>query len=90
MITKMTTNDRVIGVIDDSALAGIMLDSEPSLANKKMFFTVIGLGSAGHSRLEAILSDDGEKCGFELAGEVTPGGGGGGRVVHRMTIEEVG
>ena len=43
-------------------------DAEPLLVEKIVSFAVIGLGSAGHSRLEAILSDEAERCGFELAG----------------------
>ena len=43
-------------------------DAELSLAEKVVSFAVVGLGSAGHSRLEAILSDEAERCGFELAG----------------------
>ena len=60
-------------LINGSSLSESKKSSETSLM-KKIHFTVIGLGSAGHSRLEAILSDEAEKCGFELTGKAPPKG----------------
>jgi len=65
-----------------------------SLANmnipeRHLLFTVVGLGSAGHSRLEAILSDEAEKLGFELAGVVSRRGHSDYESIDQFTLDEV-
>jgi len=64
-------------------------DAELSLAEKVVSFAVVGLGSAGHSRLEAILSDEAERCGFELAGVVSRRGHADYEAIDQFTLDEV-
>ena len=65
---ELNDNDQ-LAFLNGSTVVEIRKGPPNSSSPSKMNFTVIGLGSAGHSRLEAILSDPAEKCGFELMGE---------------------
>lgn len=81
-------NDDDVRFTNGSLVAELTKDSGSSLA-QKLFFTVVGLGSAGHSRLEAILSDEAEMAGFELIGVVSRRGHADYESIDQFTLEEV-